>query len=91
MLQEDGKKETRTSSLFKYGEPKSSHSATAMATLVGVPCAVGTLLVLDGKLSTPGLLAPVTPEIAFPIMDELKAKYGIELREKTLARAPELA
>ncbi|KAI9881343.1 MAG: Saccharopine dehydrogenase [NADP(+), L-glutamate-forming] [Pleopsidium flavum] len=77
----DGSKETRTSTLVEYGDPK---GYSAMAKLVGVPCGVAIKLVLDGTISEKGILAPMTPKINDPLMKELK-KYGIELREKTLA------
>ncbi|KAI9782027.1 MAG: Saccharopine dehydrogenase [NADP(+), L-glutamate-forming] [Peltula sp. TS41687] len=77
----DGKKETRTSTLVEYGDPQ---GFSAMARLVGIPCAVATKLVLDGTISQKGVLAPLTPEINQPLMDELK-KYGIECIEKTVA------
>ncbi len=77
----DGSKETRTSTLVEYGDPK---GYSAMAKLVGVPCGVAVKLVLDGTISEKGILAPMTKKINDPLMKELK-KYGIELKEQTLA------
>ncbi|KPI37816.1 Saccharopine dehydrogenase [NADP(+), L-glutamate-forming] [Cyphellophora attinorum] len=77
----DGNKETRTSTLVEYGDPK---GYSAMAKLVGVPCAVACLMVLDGRISKKGVLAPVTWDVAEPLLVELKEKYGIELLEKTV-------
>jgi saccharopine dehydrogenase (NADP+, L-glutamate forming) len=82
---QDGKKELRTSTLAEYGAPEGSGGYSAMAKLVGVPCAVAVLLVLDGTIHQKGVLAPVTPELVEPIRLELQKKYGIELTEKTLA------
>lgn len=76
----DGKHETRTSTLCEYGDPK---GYSAMARLVGVPCGVAVMQVLDGKLPK-GLLAPYTPEICDPLREELKG-WGIEMVEKTVA------
>jgi saccharopine dehydrogenase (NADP+, L-glutamate forming) len=81
----DGKKEMRTSTLAEYGEPEGSGGYSAMAKLVGVPCAVAVLMVLNGEIKEKGILAPVTPELAEPIRIKLKEQYGIELKEKTLA------
>ena len=78
---QDGRKETRTSSLVEYGDPK---GYSAMARLVGVPCAVACLMVLDGRISKRGVLAPVTWDVAGPILEELKAKFGIELKEASV-------
>jgi len=77
----DGSKETRTSTLAEYGDPK---GYSAMAKLVGVPCAVAVQQVLDGTLSEKGILAPMSPEICRPLMKTLTEKYGIEFKEKTI-------
>lgn len=77
----DGSKETRTSTLADYGDPKGYSS---MAKLVGVPCGVACLMVLDGRIKQTGILAPVTWDLAEPILKELKDNYGIFLTEKTI-------
>ncbi|KAK5077185.1 saccharopine dehydrogenase (NADP+, L-glutamate-forming) [Lithohypha guttulata] len=77
----DGTNETRTSTLVDYGDPKGYSS---MAKLVGVPCAVACQQVMDGKINKKGILAPVTWDIAEPLLVELKEKYDIELIEKTV-------
>jgi saccharopine dehydrogenase (NADP+, L-glutamate forming) len=79
---QDGKKETRTSTLCDYGDPK---GYSAMARLVGVPCGVACLMVMDGRISDKGVLAPVNWKLAEPLLVELKKNWGIELVEKTLA------
>ena len=81
----DGSKEMRTSTLCDYGEPEGSGGYSAMARLVGVPCAVAVLMILNGEIKDKGILAPVTPELAEPIRLKLKEQYGIDLVEKTLA------
>ena len=81
----DGQKEMRTSTLCNYGEPEGSGGYSAMARLVGVPCAVTVLMILNGEIKQKGILAPVTPELSEPIRIKLKEQYGIELAEKTLA------
>ncbi|KAF7511334.1 Saccharopine dehydrogenase [NADP(+), L-glutamate-forming] [Endocarpon pusillum] len=78
----DGSKETRTSTLCDYGDPK---GYSAMARLVGVPCGVACLMVLDGRISEKGILAPVKWSLAEPLLKELKEKWGIEMVEKTVA------
>lgn len=78
----DGRKETRTSTLCDYGDPKGYSS---MARLVGVPCAVAVKQVLDGTIKEKGILAPVTEELAAPLRKTLKEEYGIELIEKVVA------
>ena len=77
----DGSKETRTSTLVEYGETK----GTAMARLVGIPCAVAVLQVLDGTISEKGILAPMTPEICRPLLKTLTENYGVHIREKAVS------
>ncbi|KAJ4367006.1 saccharopine dehydrogenase (NADP+, L-glutamate-forming) [Neocucurbitaria cava] len=77
----DGSRVTRTSTLAEYGDPK---GYSAMAKLVGVPCAIAVQQVLDGTLSEKGVLAPMSPEICRPLMKTLEEKYGVYFREKTV-------
>lgn len=81
----DGTKEVRTSTLVEYGAPEGSGGYSAMAKLVGVPCAVAVKQVLNGSISEKGILAPMTPAINNPLIKELKEKYGIEMKEKTIS------
>ncbi|KAI0428737.1 Apo Saccharopine reductase [Xylaria sp. FL1042] len=81
----DGSRETRTSTLCEYGAPVGSGGYSAMAKLVGVPCAVAVKQVLDGVISDKGILAPMSPKINNPLIKELKEKYGIECKEKVIA------
>lgn len=77
----DGTTETRTSTLVDYGKP---NGYSSMAATVGYPVAIATKFVLDGTIKGPGLVAPYSPSINDPIMKELKEKYGIYLKEKTI-------
>jgi len=74
----NGKTEVRRSSLIKIGEKTRS----AMSCVVGVPTAIATQLVLDGKITKKGVLMPNTQDIYDPIL-ELLAKEGIICREET--------
>jgi saccharopine dehydrogenase (NADP+, L-glutamate forming) len=78
----DGSKETRTSTLCEYGDPK---GYSAMAKLVGVPCAVAVQQVLDGTIKEKGILAPMSPELCKPLMDTLEKDYGITIKDKTIS------
>ncbi|PYI04154.1 Saccharopine dehydrogenase [Aspergillus sclerotiicarbonarius CBS 121057] len=81
----DGSTEKRTSTLVEYGEPLAPGSRSAMAKLVGLPCAVGVLAVLDGRITEKGMVAPwTTPEIATLLREDLKERFGIELEEKVV-------
>ncbi|KAI9687477.1 MAG: Saccharopine dehydrogenase [NADP(+), L-glutamate-forming] [Bathelium mastoideum] len=75
----DGRGEVRTSTLCDYGDPKGYSS---MARLVGTPCAVAVLQVLEGKIAEKGVLAPMSWELCEPLLRTLKEEYGIELTEE---------
>ena len=77
----DGTKQTRTSTLVEYGSTDPS-GYSAMAKLVGVPCAVAVQQVLNGTLSEKGVLAPMNSKINEPLIKELKEKYGIFCKEE---------
>ncbi|KAK4137887.1 Saccharopine dehydrogenase [Trichocladium antarcticum] len=78
----DGSRETRTSTMCEYGDPK---GYSAMAKTVGVPCAVAVKQVLSGQIADKGILAPMNSKINEPLMKELKEKYGITMVEKTIS------
>ncbi|KAJ5267858.1 aminoadipic semialdehyde synthase [Penicillium angulare] len=85
VINADGSKETRSSTLVEYGEPIGPGSRSAMAKLVGLPCSAGVLAVLEGRVKEKGMVAPWTsPQIASMLRDDLKGRYGIELKEKIL-------
>ena len=67
-----------TSTLLDYGDPKGYSS---MAKLVGIPCGVAAQQVLDGIISTPGVLAPLNANINGPLIKALKEE-GIECKEE---------
>ena len=63
VIRADGKEETITSTLEAYGDRNGGPSA--MARLVGVPCAMAVQFVLEGKLATPGVRQPYDEEVSF--------------------------
>lgn len=54
---------------------------TAMAKTVGLPVAIATLAILNGKIKTPGVQIPITKEVYQPILKELE-EFGIIFQEK---------
>ncbi|KAI1877036.1 uncharacterized protein JN550_001108 [Neoarthrinium moseri] len=80
----DGSKDIITSTLCEYGAPIGSGGYSAMAKLVGIPCAIAVKQVLDGTISEKGVLAPMHPSLNTPLMKELKEKHGIECIEKII-------
>ena len=53
---------------------------TAMAKTVGLPVAMAALLILNGKITTPGVQLPIRKEVYEPILHELE-DYGIHFVE----------
>ena len=53
---------------------------TAMAKTVGLPLGIAAKLILNGKISEPGLHIPITASIYSPVLDELE-KHGIIFQE----------
>jgi saccharopine dehydrogenase (NADP+, L-glutamate forming) len=74
----DGNKEKITSTLIDYGIP---HGDSSMARTVGLPAAIATRLILEGKIEMTGVHIPVIPEIYVPILQELK-EMDIAFTEK---------
>ncbi|TDP03856.1 saccharopine dehydrogenase family protein [Flavobacterium sp. 245] len=56
---------------------------TAMAKTVGLPVAMATLLILNGKITTPGVQLPIKKEVYEPILTELE-EYGVIFNEQTV-------
>lgn len=56
---------------------------TAMAKTVGLPVAMATLLILNGKITTPGVQLPIKKEVYEPILKELE-EYGVIFNEQTM-------
>lgn len=54
---------------------------TAMAKTVGLPVAIATLAILNGKITTAGVQLPITKEVYEPILKELET-FGITFHEK---------
>jgi saccharopine dehydrogenase (NADP+, L-glutamate forming)/spermidine synthase len=71
-------KETIVSTLIDFGIPGGDSS---MARTVGLPAAIGTKLILEGKIRETGIHIPVSPEIYLPILAELKT-LNIAFKEK---------
>lgn len=56
---------------------------TAMAKTVGLPVAMATLLILNGKITTPGVQLPIRKEVYQPILKELES-YGVVFHEQEM-------
>jgi hypothetical protein len=54
-----------------------------MAKTVGLPVAMATLLILNGKITTPGVQIPIHKEVYVPILKELE-DYGVVFKEQAM-------
>jgi saccharopine dehydrogenase-like NADP-dependent oxidoreductase len=75
----DGKQERITSRLIDFGIKNGDSS---MSRTVSLPAAIGAHMILEGKITQPGVLRPVTADIYEPVMAEL-ATLDITCEERT--------
>ena len=73
----EDRKEKIVSTFIGYGE---AGKVTAMAKTVGLPAAIASRMVLEGRITETGVHIPVTPDIYEPILDELET-VGISFKE----------
>jgi len=73
------RKERITSSMIDFGIPNGD---TSMARTVSLPAAIGTAMILDGKITVKGVHLPTLPEFYNPILAELET-LDIKCEERT--------
>jgi saccharopine dehydrogenase-like NADP-dependent oxidoreductase len=78
VIELDGRRFLRKSSLIEIGDKK---GFSAMSLTVGVPTAIGTELILQGRIEERGVLRPIYKDIYLPTL-ELLEKAGIRLIEE---------
>jgi saccharopine dehydrogenase-like NADP-dependent oxidoreductase len=76
----NGAKKQIDSKMVCIGEDQ---TYTAMAKTVGLPVAMATLLILNGKITTPGVQLPIRKEVYLPILKELE-EYGVVFKEQSM-------
>ncbi len=76
----DGKKVQMDSQMVCIGQDQ---TYTAMAKTVGLPLAMATLLILNGKITTPGVQLPIRKEVYLPVLKELE-QYGVCFKEQPM-------
>ncbi|KAM4601586.1 alpha-aminoadipic semialdehyde synthase, mitochondrial [Polymixia lowei] len=74
-----GELETKHISLVVYGDPS---GFSAMAKTVGYPAAIAARMVLDGEITTKGLVVPMTRDIYGPALKRLKEE-GLNITSKS--------
>lgn len=79
---DDGRpSELHKATLLEFGKNENDKSESAMARTVGIPAAIGAQLLLEGKITSTGVLRPLDPEIYLPALEILKAS-GIHMHEE---------
>ena len=73
----NGKKQQIDSKMVILGDDQ---IYTAMSKTVGLPVAIATLQILNGKITTPGVQLPISKEVYTPILEELE-DYGVIFKE----------
>jgi len=76
----DGDKRQIDSKMVCIGDDQ---TYTAMAKTVGLPVAIATLLILNVKITTPGVQLPINKEVYLPILEELES-YGVVFYEQNM-------
>ncbi|MEJ6792805.1 MAG: saccharopine dehydrogenase C-terminal domain-containing protein [Lacinutrix sp.] len=74
----NGKKHQIDATMVTLGEDQ---TYTAMAKTVGLPVAIAAMAILNKKITTPGVLRPITKEVYQPILTKLE-DFGIIFNEK---------
>jgi len=72
-------KEETTATMIDFGIPGGDSS---MSRTVGLPAAIASHMILEGKITRKGVLVPTTPDIYEPVLEELE-QLGIHLEETT--------
>jgi saccharopine dehydrogenase (NADP+, L-glutamate forming) len=75
----NGQKIVTESSMVVIGDDPEN---TAMAKTVGLPLAIATRMILEGRITERGVLLPISPNIYRPVLEEL-ALNGLSFSEKT--------
>ncbi|NHJ01245.1 MAG: saccharopine dehydrogenase [Candidatus Heimdallarchaeota archaeon] len=74
----NGKKKKHTSTMIDYGL---KNGPSSMSRTVGLPAAIGSRMILEGKIKDKGVLIPVKSTIYEPILKELQ-EHGIGFIDK---------
>lgn len=79
-----GRSAMRISTLLDRGE---IGQETSISRTTGLPLAIGTHLLLQGKIKGRGVVMPTTDEIYGPVLEEL-ASYGLVFKESSFLSGP---
>ncbi|XP_072952758.1 alpha-aminoadipic semialdehyde synthase isoform X1 [Typha angustifolia] len=73
--------ENHRATLLEFGRTEDGKATTAMALTVGIPAAVGALLLLQKRVQEKGVIRPLRSEVYIPALEILEAT-GITMLEK---------
>lgn len=76
----DGRRWKHTSTLIDSGQSFRSGGQSLMSKTVGITTAIGTRMILEGKIQRKGVLSPIYKDVYEPIMKELE-RFGIAMIE----------
>ncbi len=79
-LDEQGREIEEHATMVSIGEDPVH---TAMSKSVGLPLGIATRLILEGRISTPGVHIPISKEIYEPVLAELK-ELGFDFIEEKM-------
>jgi saccharopine dehydrogenase (NADP+, L-glutamate forming) len=80
IAEKEGERPLKTySTMVDFGIPNGDSS---MSRTVGLPAAVGTRYILEGRIDMPGVQIPVSPKIYEPVLEEL-GRLGVKFVERT--------
>ncbi len=80
--EKDGERFMVESSMGVEGQ---SATQTAMASTVGLPLAIASRLILEGKIESTGVQLPMTSQWYAPILEELSSDFGVQFSEKSVS------
>ncbi|XP_078429524.1 lysine-ketoglutarate reductase/saccharopine dehydrogenase bifunctional enzyme isoform X4 [Wolffia australiana] len=78
---EEKRVESHRATLLEFGRAQDGKMTSAMALTVGIPAAIGALLLLKNRIKTAGVIRPLSPEVYNPALEILEA-CGVRLVEK---------
>lgn len=79
-FEKKGKIQEIQASMVHIGQDR---NRTAMANTVGLPVAIATKMILNGKIKSAGIQIPIKKEVYEPILEELE-EFGIYFTEKLI-------
>lgn len=78
----DGRRWKHNSTLIDSGQSFKSGGQSLMSQTVGITTAIGTRMILEGKIKRRGVLSPIYKDVYEPIMKELE-RFGIMMVEES--------